>query len=69
MFGPHLAWTDSLPRRTPALSTMSSWMRLAVWRSSTSEARKTDSSLPGLKSREVSRTSAGRSRFPFLRRT
>jgi hypothetical protein len=69
MFGPHLAWTEVFPRRNPALSTMSSWMRLAVWRSSTSDARNTDSSLLGLNSREVRRTRAGRSRLPFLRRT
>ena len=53
------------PRRVPALSMMSSWIRLAVWMISTTAARKDASGPAYPETLALRRRRAGRSRLPF----
>ena len=63
-FCPHRAKTDGLPRRTAALSMMSSCRSVKLWNISTAAAAGSACSASSEKMPHESMTSIGRSRLP-----
>src|SRR5262245_2922381 len=61
---PHWALAEGRPRRSGAWSTTSSWIKVAVWRSSPAQARRTDRGPRYPANRAASSRSMGRSRLP-----
>ena len=63
-FSPQRAWTDGLPRRTAALSMMSSCSSVKLWKISTAAAAGSAWSVRSEKTPQASSSSIGRSRLP-----
>ncbi len=63
-FSPQRAGTDALPRRTAALSIMSSCSRVKLWNISTAAAAGRASCTSPPKASQQSSSSAGRMRLP-----